>query len=168
MLCWKMPSLCVSGWSFTLGPGVCVLATTRSNRPDAPRGDERASIAVSQRRCYFTLHERRMKREEEGELVTHSAFWEKWKPQQCCRSAGLLCRETASQFASLWSYVFPCLTLLATLGNPGHLSVIYPTKLKKRVWFDISWSSLSPWEQYRIMPLGDWLSDRFCQPQHSQ
>lgn len=49
---------------------------SRSNRPDAPRGDERASIAVSQRRYYFTLHEKRMKRQEEGELVTHSAFRE--------------------------------------------------------------------------------------------
>lgn len=83
----------VSHW----GLGCAFSQPHGSNRPDAPQGDERASVAVSQHCYYFTLHERRMKREEEGKLVP----LKKWKWQQC--------RETDKQYASLWSFhVFPC------------------------------------------------------------
>lgn len=147
----------VSHW----GPGCAFSQLHGSNRPDAPRGDERASVAVSQHCYYFTLHERRMKREEEG--VTYSTVREMETTTMVWTSRALVHKHSQPVCFS----VDICLPLLATLRNPGHLSVIYPIKLKW-VWFDRSWSSLSPWEQYGIVPLGDWLSDRFCQPQHSQ
>ena len=102
---------------------VCVCVYSRSNRPDAPRGDERASVAVSQRRYYFTLHEERMKRQEEGELVTHSAF-------RGMETTTMLYISGAPEHRnrhSMWSYVSPVSHLVSHceeswtyLGNVSH------------------------------------------------
>lgn len=111
-------------------------ATHGSNRPDAPRGDERASVAVSQRRYYFTLHERRMKREVKGELVP----LKEWKRQQCRRSAGLKCRE----LDKVWVLCGHVSSLVTHCEAPtGHLSVIYPIKFKRQISQDVGRSTLS-------------------------
>lgn len=117
----------VSHW----GPR-CVFSQLHcSNRPDAPQGDESASVAVSQHCYYFTLHERRTKEEEEeGEVVTHRACKENHNSSVNYRSSSADKQKIPQNFRS------KCADLLPYL------------------------------EQYRIMPVYDWLSDRFCQPQH--